>query len=342
VEATVSPGRRLAVFGGALLAVVALYLGLVREGPGFLALWQWVASWFGGALLDPVDEFLLANVRMPRVVVAAFGGASLALAGAVMQATFRNPLASPDLVGTSAGAALGGALAIVSGAVALGVVAVPAASLATALLVTGLVFVLARSHGRFSVATLLLAGIALNTLVHALTSFVVTFSFSNYTASSAVLFWLMGGLEARTWEHAAITAGGFVLFGLMVVPRRAELDVLTLNDDTAHSLGVDAPRVRRWLVLCACGLTATTVSNTGGIAFVGLVVPHLARLLVGPAHGALLPASALLGAVLLVASDLACRLCPPEANLRLGVVTAFFGAPYFLFLLARHRRGEAL
>lgn len=329
-------------FAPALVAVACCYLGC-GPGPGFAELWQWLVSFFGGAPLDPVDQFPMTNVRLPRLVVAAFGGASLALAGTVMQATFRNPLASPDLVGTVAGAALGGALALgweeLAGA---SVFVVPLASLAGALGVTALVFVLASTHGRFAVATLLLAGIALNTLVGALTSFVVTLTFANYTASSRVLFWLMGGLEGRTWDHAAITALGFVGFAVLVLKRRRELDLLTLHDDTAHSLGVDAPAARRWLVLCACGLTATTVSNTGGIAFVGLVVPHVARLLVGPTHRLLLPAAALLGALLLVGSDLLCRLAPPEANLRLGVVMAFVGAPYFLLLLARHRRGEAL
>ncbi|MBL8753069.1 MAG: iron ABC transporter permease [Planctomycetes bacterium] len=318
-----------------LVVLAVLYLGCSYEGPGIASLFVWCT---GG--LDEVEGYVFTGLRLPRLLVAACGGASLALAGAVMQATFRNPLASPDLVGTAAGAALGGACAIVLQIASLGLVVVPAASLLGALVVTGLVFVLARAHGRFATATLLLAGIALNTLVGALTSFVVTLSFDNYTASSNVLFWLMGGLESRTWEHAVITAAGLVVFGLAVVPRRRELDLLTLHDDTAHSLGVDAPRVRRWLVLCACGLTAATVSNTGGIAFVGLVVPHLARLLVGPAHRVLLPAAALLGAILMVGSDLVCRLTPPTWNLRLGVVTAFFGAPYFLFLLARNRRLE--
>ena len=259
-----------------------------------------------------------------------------------MQATFRNPLASPDVIGTSAGAAFGGALAIVTALADHGVFAVPLASFAGALLVTGLVFVLAGNHGRFSVASLLLAGIALNTLVGALTSFVVTFTFDNYTASSRVLFWLMGGLEGRTWDHAWITMGGFALFAALIAPRARQLDVLTLSDDSAHSLGIDAQRARRWLLWLACGLTAATVSNTGGIAFVGLVVPHLARLVVGPAHGVLLPVSAAMGALLLVLSDLLCRAAPPDSNLRLGVVTAVLGAPYFLFLLARHRRGEVL
>lgn len=336
------PRRATVLLAVALAALVVLYLGFAREQPGFAELVRWILVWFGDPPLEPNERFVLAHIRLPRLLVAAFGGASLALAGAVMQATFRNPLASPELVGTAAGAAFGGALAIVAGVAAASVIVVPLASLLGATVVTALVFVLARSHERFSVTTLLLAGIALNTLVGALTSFVVMFTFDNYAASSRVLFWLMGGLDARTWEHAAITAVACVLFAALVVPRARELDLLTLSDDTAHSLGVEAAKARRWLVWCACGLTAGTVANTGGIAFVGLVVPHLARLIVGPSHRVLLPASALLGAILLVASDLACRLAPPDMNLRLGVVTAFLGAPYFLYLLARHRRGEEL
>ena len=327
----------------ALLSALAVaFLVFARQAPGASAFVVWVGSWFGGASPEPAEAFAFSSMRLPRLLVAIFGGASLAIAGAVMQATFRNPLASPDLVGTAAGAAFGGAVTLVLGFEAHHVLMMPLGSLVGAIAVTSLVFVLARSHGRFAVATLLLAGIALHTLVGALTAFVVTFTYDNYTASSRVLFFLMGGLDDRNWGHAWITLGGCVLFTAMVLPRVRELDLLTLHDDSAHSLGVDPGRARRWLVWCACGLTATTVANTGGIAFVGLVVPHLARLLVGPSHRVLLPTAALLGAVLLVGSDLVCRLVPADWNLRLGVVTALLGAPYFLLLLARHRRGEAL
>ena len=328
---------------GVLVVAALLHLGFARERPGLGALFAWLLSWTGATdAPDVADRLVLGTIRSPRVLVAIFGGAALALAGTVMQATFRNPLASPDIIGTAAGAAFGGAIAIVFGWADLGVVMTPLLALGGAVGVTALVFVLAGSHGRFTVANLLLAGIALNTLFGALTSFVVTFAFDNYTASSRVLFWLMGGLDARTWQHAWITAGGFTLFALMVWPRARELDLLTLRDDSAHSLGLDAQRARRTLVWYACGLTATTVANSGGIAFVGLIVPHLARLLVGPAHRVLLPTAALLGAILMVVSDLGCRISPPEWNLRLGVVTAVAGAPYFLYLLARQRRGVAL
>jgi len=327
----------------ALIVAASLHLGFARERPGVGALLAWMFSWTGAFdAPDDADRFVLGMIRAPRLLVAVFGGGALALAGTVMQATFRNPLASPDIIGTAAGAAFGGALAIVFGWADLGVVVTPLMALAGAVGVTSLVFALAGAHGRFTVANLLLAGVALNTLFGALTSFVVTFAFDNYTASSRVLFWLMGGLDARTWQHAWITAGGFLLFSMLVWPRARELDLLTLRDDSAHSLGVDAQRARRTLVWWACGLTATTVANSGGIAFVGLVVPHLARLMVGPAHRVLLPTAALLGAVLMVASDLGCRVAPVGWNLRLGVVTAVAGAPYFLFLLARQRRGLAL
>ncbi|MBL8726213.1 MAG: iron ABC transporter permease [Planctomycetes bacterium] len=324
----------------AVLAAALLHLG-TGDGPSLAAvLAQWLAP--GGNPADAIDQYIVLQIRLPRLVVALCGGAALAMAGTVMQASFRNPLAAPDLVGTAAGAALGGVLAVVSQLADESVLATPLCSLAGAGAVTWLVFALAGSHGRISVAALLLAGVALNTLVGAVTAFAVTFTFANYTASSRLLFWLMGGLDGRTWEHAGITAIGCVLFAAAIAPKARALDLLTLRDDSAYSLGVDAPRVRRWLLWCACGLTACTVANTGGIAFVGLVVPHLARLLVGPLHRRLLPFAAGLGGLLLVGSDLTCQLAPPESNLPLGVVTALLGAPYFLFLLARHRRGEAL
>lgn len=338
-----SPQVVLSIAAALLLSAAALHLVLAREGPGLPAVCDALLSLFrvDGAA-DDVDRFIVLHIRLPRLLVALFGGAALGLAGTVMQAAFRNPLASPDIVGTAAGAAFGGALAIVLGLAATAVVVVPLVSLCGAAVVTWAVFRLAGTGQRFSATGLLLAGVALNTLVGALTSFVVTFTFDNYTASSRVLFWLMGGLDARTWEHAGITAGGFVLFAALLVTRSRELDLLTLRDDSAHSLGLDAARARRWLLWVACGLTAATVANTGGIAFVGLVVPHLARLLVGPSHAVLLPASALLAALLLVLGDLLCRVVPADTNLRLGVVTSVLGAPYFLFLLARHRRGEVL
>jgi iron complex transport system permease protein len=326
-----------------LVALAIVHLCVARVGPGTDTVFSVLADWFGFASdVDPIDRYVVLNSRLPRLLVAMCGGASLGLAGAVMQAAFRNPLAAPDIIGTAAGSAFGGAIAIVAGWAAMSVFAVPVASLLGATAITWLVFLLAGTSAGFSTGALLLAGVAMNTLIGALTTFVVSLSFANYQASSEVLFWLMGGLDGRTWTHAGITAAGLLVFGGFVATRSRDLDLLTLRDDTAHGLGLDAQAARSWLLWFACGLCATTVANTGGIAFLGLVVPHVARLLVGPAHGRLLPASALLGAFLLVFADLVCRNTPLGWNLRLGVVTSVFGAPFFLYLLVRHRRGEVL
>lgn len=334
-----APRALLGAAAVALLVAAIVHLGCGAEGMGFL---RSLGILVGVGDADVLDIARVRLIRLPRLLTATFAGASLAVAGAVMQAAFRNPLASPDVVGTAAGAAFGGALAILLGLAASSVAATPVLSMVGASLVTWLVFRLAGTGAAFSTTGLLLAGIALNTLVGALTAFAVTLKYTNYSASPEVLFWLMGGLDRSSWVSAAITAAGFLLFAALLACRVRDLDLLTLRDDSAHSLGIDAPAARRWVLWSACGLTAATVANTGGIAFVGLVVPHLARLWIGPAHRLLLPAAALLGAALLVLADFACRSTPPEWSLRLGVVTSLLGAPYFLFLLARHRRGEAL
>jgi iron complex transport system permease protein len=333
--------RVLACLAAALCCAIVAHLSWTPSGPGLMAVIDAFTSLLLGNGGDALDRQIVLQLRAPRALVAVFGGASLGLAGAVMQAAFRNPLASPDIVGTAAGAALGGAIAIAMGFALASVIAAPIAALLGAWLVTTLVFAFAGTGARFSIAGLLLAGVALNTLVGAVTTFVVTLTVDNYSASSSVLFWLMGGLDAQDWSKAWITLLGFVAFGAPLAWRARELDLLTLQEESAWSLGVDVVNARRWILWLACGLTAATVANTGGITFLGLVVPHLARLLVGPSHRALLPASALLGALVLVIADVACRNLP-VANLRLGVVTSALGAPYFLYLLARHRRGEAM
>ncbi len=340
----ISPTLFLAV-AAPLLAVVAM-AHLVQgraEGVGTGEVLRVLGNWIGmGGEVSEPHEYMITSIRLPRLLVAIFAGASLSVAGAVMQAVFRNPLASPEIIGTTAGSSLGGALAIVLGVAAFSIYAVPLVSFIVALSVTLLVFSLAGAGGKFSVTSLLLAGIAMNTLVGSITAFVVTLSFGTYNASTDVVFWLMGGLDARTFQHVLITGGGLVLFGGALMPFLRDMDVLTLKEESAASLGLDVARVRQVLLLLACGLTAATVANTGGITFIGLVVPHMGRLLVGPSHRGLLPCVAVLGALVLVLSDYVCKLAPPDFNLRLGVVTSMLGAPFFLVLLVRHRQGKAL
>lgn len=337
------------------LALLWVCGGVVLLGLAALHLTQGSAEDFGAgdaiaALFAPISgaevpethHLFVWWIRVPRLCLAVLAGAALAVAGTVMQACFRNPLASPEIIGTTSGAALGAVVALVAGLQVWSLFAVPLAAFAGAVVVTLLVFAMAGRGARFSVAGLLLAGIAVNTLAGSLVAFVTTLSFGDYRQSAAVLYWLMGGLEKTTWQAVMSTAVGVGLFGALLVPWFRDMDLLTLRDDSAEALGLDAVRRRRMLVFTACGLTASAVANTGGIAFVGLVVPHMTRLVVGPTHRRLVPAAALMGGLVLLAADVICRLTPSEADLRLGVVTSLLGAPFFLVLLRRHRHGEAL
>jgi len=284
------------------------------------------------------SQWILLELRLPRLLVALFAGASLAVAGVMMQAVFRNPLASPEVMGTAAGAALGAVLAIVSGFATASTLAAPSAAFVAAGVVSVIVYVAAAGPGGVSVTGLLLAGIAMNTLVGALIAFVVALFFRNTEIAGPVLFWLMGGLETQPMQNAWIVGGGLLVFGVAAVPFLRDMDLLTLKDESAESLGVDVGRLRQILLVLACGLTASAVACTGGIVFVGLVVPHLVRLLIGPAHRGLLPCAAVTGALVLVLADCVVKLFP-GAQLRLGVVTSLIGAPFFLHLLSRYRRG---
>lgn len=327
-----------------VLLVVAATWALSRGTPD-LSLgdtWRALLAHFGSGTVEGNRALIVGSVRFPRVLVAALAGASLALAGTTMQAVFKNPLASPEVMGTMMGAALGQLLAIVTGLSELHVLMTPLCALVMAALVSVIVWSIASGPGGVSVTAILLAGIAMNSLLGAGVAFVTQAISANPYRSNEVMFWLMGGLESKGWSHAAIVAGGLLAFGLLILPFVRELDLLTLRDDGASSLGVNVPLVRNLMLLAACGLTASTVANTGGIAFVGLVVPHVVRMIVGPAHRALLPCSALGGACVLVAADGICRALVADMDLKLGVVTSALGAPFFLVLLWRHRRGQTL
>ncbi|MCC6672018.1 MAG: iron ABC transporter permease [Planctomycetes bacterium] len=341
-----SRGGRAALFlaaGGIGLAVLAVaYLGLGPQGT-----WLAPGTVLRALLTGPTtpaegvaqEQLFVWVVRMPRLVTALAAGASFALAGAVMQAVFRNPLASPEVMGTTAGAALGAVLVIASGLAFATAVAVPAGAFVAAVLVSVLVFVVASAGGSTTLTAILLAGVAMNALLGAATAFVTSMFYGNFALSGPILFWLMGGLDSRLPVHAWTTLCGFLGFAALLAPFVRDMDLLTLEEEGAAALGVDVARLRKVLLVAACGMTATAVACVGGVAFVGLVVPHLVRLLVGPAHRVLLPCAALAGALLLAGADLVCRVVETEQELRVGIVTSALGAPFFLVLLARHRRG---
>lgn len=335
--------RRLAILVGLALAL-AFSVGLAASvGTARLSMERTWRILLHGAGIGAADwpawqQTVLLEVRLPRVLVAALAGGALAAAGAVMQAIFRNPMAEPGLLGVSQGAALGSILALYTGLALASPVWLPALAFVFAVGCAFLVYAIASRHGRTPVTTLLLSGIALGGVASALAAFVLSVSLDNFEIGRQMIAWLLGGLEGRTWVHFRISAPIIVGGTIWMMLYARELNILITGEETALSLGVDVPRVRRNLIVLASLVTAASVSVTGVVGFVGLMVPHIVRVLVGPDHRVLLPASFLGGAAFLVLADLLCRTALPFEEIRLGVVTGMIGGVFFLYLLVRGRR----
>ncbi|MFD8824128.1 FecCD family ABC transporter permease [Streptomyces sp. NPDC059605] len=292
----------------------------------------------GGAALDRVGESVLWNVRLPRVALALLVGASLGCAGALMQGVFGNPLAEPGVIGISSGAAVGAVGSIALGLTFLGNWTITVCAFVAGLATVLLVYALSRSGGRTEVVTLILTGIAVNAFAGALIGLFVFFA--DNAQISQITFWQLGSLAQATWPKVLAVLPCAAL-GLLVAPFHArKLDLLALGERPARHLGVDVERLRIALVLVVALLTAAAVAVAGIISFVGLLVPHLLRMANGPGHRFLVPGSALGGALVLVMGDLAARTVAAPAELPLGVLTAFFGSPFFFWLLRRTRRKQ--
>jgi iron complex transport system permease protein len=277
-------------------------------------------------------------IRLPRVLVAAIVGAGLAAAGAMMQSLFRNPLAEPSLTGVGPGAVLGAVVVFVTGWSTASVVALPLASIGSALAALFFVYAVSTRGGATPITTLLLTGIAVGGFLTALSSLLISLNIVTWQVAQEIVFWMMGGLDSRTWAHVWLAAP-FVVVGLVsALWQSRTLDLLLLGEENAAALGVDVEAAKRLLVFTAAILTGASVAVAGLVGFVGLVVPHAVRLLLGPSHRTLLPASTVAGAAFLIACDLAARTVRPPAEVRLGVVTALAGAPFFLVLLLRRLR----
>jgi iron complex transport system permease protein len=302
-----------------------------------------VAGAVGGTLRGvplTVSQQIVMDLRLPRVVLAALVGACLAAAGVLYQALFRNALADPYILGVSSGAGLGAALAFaITGTGALALVAPPIAAFVGALLTIMLVAALATRRGVMETMSLLLAGVAVSYTLAALTSFVLVV---RREQMSRIVFWMMGGLQGATWTQVGIV-GGMLVVGLALPLLFArELNIMLLGDERAGELGVDVERVKRVVLAAASLVVSAAVSVSGLIGFVGLMTPHAARLVLGPDHRLLLPASVLSGAIVMVLADLVARVVLAPVELPVGIVTALAGGPVFIWLLVRSRRGVAL
>ncbi len=322
-----------------LVGIVAIGIGTVSIPPlrvvGLL-LDAFHAPW-AGRDADPELVILMA-IRVPRVLVAGLVGAALAVAGAQMQGLFQNPMASPDVIGTSTGAALGAVLAFVFGLAQVHAAWVPLLSCLGAAGSLAVVYGLTTRRGRTPVAMLLLAGVALNALLGSLTAFAISLSWVRYEVAQEVIFWLMGGLDDRTWTHVWMAVPLVAVGIAAAIALSRDLDLFSTGEDAAATLGLDVERAKQRVLAVAALLSGTAVAVCGVIGFVGLIVPHGLRLVVGPSHRRLIPAAALAGASFVIAADLVARTALAPIEIRLGIVTGICGAPFFLMLLGRYRR----
>jgi iron complex transport system permease protein len=323
----------------AVLACVGLLLALASLSLGTVSLsWSQVA----GGLLgtgDPADILIVRELRLPRTILAIMIGAILALAGAALQGLMRNPLAAPDVLGAPGAAAFGAVLAISTGLADALSFALPLAAIAMALLSVAALLALAGPQA--GIVTLLLAGLALSSLAGALVSLTLNLAPSLY-ATLEITFWLLGSLEDRSFRHVAIAAPFLLAAAIVLLATRRPLAALSLGEDVARSSGVDLVRLNRLTLAGVAAGVGASVAVAGVIGFVGLVVPHLIRPLVGHDPARVHVPAMIAGAVLLLAADCLVRLVPVNAELHIGVVTALIGVPFFIWLVLDRRRNADL
>ena len=335
--------KRLAI-GLSTLSLLILAIGLLALalGPVEIPISRvfWIAVSAVGIETSGIvrtEQLVIDQIRLPRIVVAGLVGMALGLAGATMQALFRNPMADPGIIGVSAGGALGAVIAIATGAAALFSLSLPVFAFVGALAAAFLVYGVAVYGGHFSMATLLLAGVAISALLSAIVSAIIIIV-PGSEALRGILFWLAGGFDGRSWEHVRIAAPLIGVSAAVLLLLTRDLNLLMLGDDEARSMGVSVGASRVLLLAAASLATGAAVAVSGTIAFVGLVTPHILRLLLGPDNRVLLPMSALGGAAFVLLADTAARTVIEPAEFRVGILTALVGAPFFIVLLIRNKR----
>lgn len=298
------------IHGSTPIAIPTVYHALVHPHRGIISVIIW-------------------QIRMPRVVAAALVGGSLAVAGAVMQALLQNPLADPYVVGASAGAGLG---AVATEMISPGMALIAPGAFIGALVAVFLSWILSRGRGRSPMLTLLLAGYALSVLFSAVSTYLLL---QNQTSLSTIFAWELGGIHGMTWPRVGVAASIMGSAALLLIPHLKHMNALLLGEDIAHGVGVPVRRTEAVLLLAASLLTAAAVYLSGLIGFVGLVIPHLVRRLSGPEHERLVPFSLIAGATFMMLADTVAEHLPPLGIVPVGLITAFLGGPYFLFVLTR-------
>lgn len=329
-------GLVIALLVGALVIslVAAVGIGAVAIAPD--AVWAVIASELAGGVSDAsvAERQIVWELRLPRTLLAAIVGAGLALTGVAIQALVRNALADPYILGVSSGASVGATLVILFGALgALGIYAVSAGAFAGALVAMVVVYAVAQQRGRLSPLRLVLAGVAAGYVLAALTSFLVFQA--DARASQAVLFWLLGSFGRAQWAFVPLPALLVLAAGIYLLTRARALNALLAGEETATTLGVGVPRFRLALFALTAAVTGAVVAVSGAVGFVGLIMPHLVRLMVGADHRRVVPVAALAGAVFMVWVDVLARSVVAPQELPVGIITALVGGPAFVWLLRR-------
>ncbi|GBC75325.1 Hemin transport system permease protein HmuU [archaeon HR06] len=316
-------------------------LGAARIDPSttFLIILKkipFLSAFFNNYSIDEAQEIIISEVRLPRVIASALVGMALASAGVVYQGIFRNPMADPYVIGSSSGASLGASLAIFLLYNFFGVLSIPFFAFLGSFLAVMLVYRIARVGFRVPVTTLLLAGIALSIFLSALVSLILTLAKEELRA---IIFWLLGGFGTVDWKSVlSILPFTFLGFTFILYYAR-ELNLIITGEESAEHLGVNVELVKKRLIITSSLLTASAVSISGLIGFVGLIIPHIMRILIGPDHRILIPSSALGGAIFLILADSIARIILLPAELPVGIITALAGGPFFIYLLKR-KKGE--
>lgn len=334
----------LILLGAGLLSTTVASLAVGPSGIDPNDLLGAVRYWLTGAgpVPAPATQTILFDIRLPRMAMGVMVGGLLAIAGAILQGFFRNPLADPGLIGVSSGASLGAVLSIVLGGGVLssmlsplGVYQLPALAFAGGLIVTLILYSVSTRGGRTSVPTMLLAGIALAAIAAALTGILIYLSDDRQLRD--ITFWSLGSLSGATWTKIGALSPFAVLVILISAFIARGLNAIMLGEAEAHHLGISVQRMKRLAILAVAAAVGASVAFTGTIGFVGLIVPHVLRLAIGPDHRFLLPASAMAGAILLLLADMVSRIIVAPAELPIGIVMALLGGPFFLWLLLRRR-----
>ena len=315
----------LAVAVGAVYIPFGQVVGIILKKWGLL----------GNIKFPEGQESIIYMVRLPRVIVASLAGAALATCGAVLQGMFRNPMADPGILGVSGGAGLGAVTAIALGFSAQSIYFMPLFASAGAIIAVSIIYVLSTRGGKIPTLTLILSGIAVSTFFGALIQLILS-NVSQYEVHTFV-FWTMGGLNGMMWEQVRLIVLPVVILIAVLFTFARDLNVMLLGEEEAQSVGLNPSKTRKLLLLFTSLTTAVAISVCGPVSFVGLIVPHIIRLLVGPDHRILIPAGAVGGAMFLVCCDMISRIVP-SGEIGVGIVTSLLGAPYFLYLLIKARK----